>query len=425
MFILEKLSCWPFFDNFWVYKSLNLTFLLKVFCSRFCFAITAVALLLLPAVTTPATPSSMSTTTRVRSIQCGGKFDILSQDLRGLNILINPPFSQQRTDPLTGKADHIIIRIIDKLCATKSSELPTRAVVIVPALPGPGGDRFRQYAREKKLIEFLDFPPDSLRFQAPQSFAHEQPYFPGTYKSSVSVFLFMNNRSLLYDPIDWPRTRNSLRDWLSQHCPEGKIVSEADKKFGERVMSEAPPRQSAIVPQTCPVLTLMSALPQKQCQRSLRKQVGKRLKQVNAINSGYRQAATIGLFPHALANMVKEKYPTEGLSMMDNLSRMVIRACAARFQEYQRLTVISEAHRTAYGKPNVHKCLDPFHFLEVSPSSPRQRATCHCDIVKGVKRSQKQPGNGKRKKRKTKKGCNLPIGPGSEVQRWTGPQTHD
>lgn len=153
----------------------------------------------------------------------------------------------------------------------------------------------------------------------------------------------------------------------------------------------------------------MSALPQKQCQRSLRKQVGKRLKQVNAINSGYRQAATIGLFPHALANMVKEKYPTEGLSMMDNLR--VIRVCAARFQEYQRLTIISEAHRTAYGKPNLHKCLDPFHFLEVSPRSPRQRATCHCDIVKGVKRSQKQPGKGKRKKRKTtKKSCNLSIG---------------
>ena len=278
----------------------------------------------------------------------GGKFDILSQDLRGLNILINPPFSQQRIDPLTGKADHIIIRIIDKLCATKNSELPTRAVIIVPALPGPGGDRFRQYAREKKLIEFLDFPPDSLRFQAPQSFAHEQPYFPGAYKSSVSVFLFMNNRS--------------LRDWLLRHCPEGKIVSEADKKFGERLMSKAPLRQSIIVSQTCPVLTLMSALPQKQCQRSLRKQVGKRLKEVNAINNGYRQAATIGLFPHALSNMVKEKYPTENLSMMDNLSRMVIRVCAARFQEYQRLTIISEAHRTADGKPNVHNVSIPSIF---------------------------------------------------------------
>ena len=178
-------------------------------------------------------------------VDFGGKFDILSQDLKGLNLLINPPFSQQRTDPHTGKNDHIIIRIIDKLLATKTSELPTRAVLIIPALPGLGGDRFRQYARDKKLIEIMRFPPNSLRFQAPQSFMHEQPIIPGAYQNSVSVFLFLNSRSLLYDPVDWPHTRRVLTEWLGHHCPKGQVPSDAEKKFGERIMTKAPTRLAA------------------------------------------------------------------------------------------------------------------------------------------------------------------------------------
>jgi hypothetical protein len=295
----------------------------------------------------------------------GGRFDILSQELRGLNLLINPPFSQQRKDQQTGQSDHIMIRIIDRLCATKNSELPTRAVMIIPNLPGPGGDRFRQYAREKKLIEFLHFPPGSFHFQAPQSFMYEEPYFPGGYQRSVSVFLFMNNRSLLYDPIDWQETKKVLSAWLAQHCPTGEIVPEADKKFGERAMSKAPTRLPRNVQETCPLLTLMSPSPTRQCQRSLKKQVGKRLRIVNSINNGNRQAATVGLFPHALREMVKEKYPADFNVKMDHLSRTVIRACAARFREYQRLTVLYESFRTMQGRPNVHNCLDPFHYLDV------------------------------------------------------------
>jgi hypothetical protein len=284
-------------------------------------------------------------------------------------------------------------------------------VIIIPTLPGPDGDRFRQYARANKFIELLQFPPNSLHFQAPQSFVHEQPFFPGAFKNSASVFLYMNNRSLLYDPVDWPKTKQALSNWLSQYCPAGKLVPEVDEKFGERIMSKAPPRLGRSVQETCPTLTLMSAGPQKQCQQSLRKRVGKNLKQVNTINCGNRQAATIGLFPYALERMVKDKYPAEGSFKMDYLSRNVIRACAARFREYQRLTALSEALRTAHGKPNLHKCQDPFHFLDAPSSKSKLRATCHCDrLPKSKKRSQKRPSAGGKKKIK-KSSFSLTVGP--------------
>ena len=154
--------------------------------------------------------------------------------------------------------------------------------------------------------------PNSLGFQAP-SFKTEEPVIPGAYRNAVSVFLFMNNRSLLYDPVEWPRTRRTLSEWLAEHAQGGKICEAADKKFGERLVSIAPRRLATRKESKCPVLTLMSPLPQRQCQASLRKQVGQKRNEVNIINSGSRQATTIGLFPHALKHMVKLKYPLEGV----------------------------------------------------------------------------------------------------------------
>ncbi len=144
----------------------------------------------------------------------------------------------------------------------------------------------------------------------------------------------------------------------------------------------------------------MSPLPQRQCQASLRKQLGRKLKEVNIINNGNRQAATIGLFPHVLKHMVKLRHPLEAGEMIDKLSRAVVRACTARFQEYQRLIKNSEALRTGQGKPNHFKCVDPFHFLEVQANPRLPLATCHCHKTKCRKRKEKTKSDRPTRKRK-------------------------
>ena len=93
------------------------------------------------------------------------------------------------------------------------------------------------------------------------------------------------------------------------------------------------------------------------------------------INKGNRQAATIGLFPHALGIAVA----AAGFEM-DDLSRPVIRACANRFYEYLRLAREAEDLRTGAGKPNTKQCPDPFHHLNLNlPKQLSLRATCQCE----------------------------------------------
>ena len=154
---------------------------------------------------------------------------------------------------------------------------------------------------------------------------------------------------------------------MDRKCSERLFPSHSPRVYGENETG-----------MTAPLLSIMEHSPSKLCPKDLRKQIGdsKLVWTINKINKGNRQATTIGLFPHALRQLTV----ASGFDP-DDLSRSVIRACAARFREYLRLGQVPETCRVGAGKPNHHRCLDPFHYLDVIKGKLRSRVTCQCDII--------------------------------------------
>src|SRR5690242_3194961 len=116
------------------------------------------------------------------------------------------------------------------------------------------------------------------------------------------------------------------------------------------------------MPATVPILSLMSPDPLSPCIKNLRKVLrnGELVHLVKSTNNGNRQAATIGLFPHALRKEIEEA----GFEIDD---LMIIRLCASRFQKYLRLSRAADGYRRGMDKSNPYRCRDPdpFHCLEV------------------------------------------------------------
>ena len=70
----------------------------------------------------------------------------------------NPPASSWLKDGAT-----LARRIIDNLCKTKTSEKPTRAILILPELEDGKRLSPAEYARSKKLLEIIRFPKGTFR----------------------------------------------------------------------------------------------------------------------------------------------------------------------------------------------------------------------------------------------------------------------
>ena len=87
------------------------------------------------------------------------------------------------------------------------------------------------------------------------------------------------------------------------------------------------------------ILHLMDGNPLNADNHLLRKRIGDGdlLRLVTKINKGDKGAASLGLFPHALKKLVCDRHP-DGVDLLENLSRDIIRACADRFSQYQALS---------------------------------------------------------------------------------------
>ena len=156
----------------------------------------------------------------------GGRACPLEQNLEGLNLLFNPVFLWTQTTAC---------KIIDNLCKAKASERPTRAVLVLPELSMDGKDvNLAEYARSKNLLEILRFPRGTFRFERPTGYAQEEADLMSPFQGEVSLFLFLNTKSLLFDPIHWVDLERTLLEWSSVHCPQGEIPLITRQKFQER-----------------------------------------------------------------------------------------------------------------------------------------------------------------------------------------------
>ena len=335
-------------------------------------------------------------------IWVGGKAFPLEQPLEGLNMLFNPPASTWLNNGTLA-----VYRFIDKLCETRNSEKPTRALLILPELMKDGKSTdHAEYARSKKFLEILKFPSGTFRFEDPSGYSLDTPRLMAPFQGQVSIFLFLNSRSLLFDPLDWQDFECTLNDWTSTNCLAGEIPQRTRQKFSERQQKTHPPRRYLRDEKKVKVIGLMKCCP-KADSTLLRKQVhnGPLLKLITKVNTGDKGAATLGLFPHALKKLVCDKYP-EGAELLEELSRDIIGTCARRFWQYQTLSAQAEKYRQGDDKQNRYNCFDPFHFLEpVADQKMALRSTCICDLrarKKRKSRNDKKQGGGRKKQGKKK-----------------------
>ena len=192
----------------------------------------------------------------------GGRAYPLEQSPEGLSLLFNPPAFLCTQGASTAR------RLIDNLCKVKASEKPTRAVLVLPELPLDGKDmNLADYARSKNFLEILRFPRGTFRFEIPTGFSQEEPDLMSPFQGEVTIFLFLNTKSLLFDPIDWGDLERALLEWNSVYCPQGAIPQSTRQKFPN------PPREHGTEKKRVNVLSLMSSHGLKADTSLLRKQV--------------------------------------------------------------------------------------------------------------------------------------------------------
>jgi len=157
----------------------------------------------------------------------------------------------------------------------------------------------RTTSSQKKLIELMKIPARQLQVPSPTAFGKDNLELMAS-PCEISIFLFLNDRSLLFDPVDWGRTKDRLLKWAESRCPTATTSSILDLKFAERILPSHTSRVNGkFTPARSHLLTIMEAEPGQLCYKDLRAKVknGEIIQLIKKINKGNKQAATIGLFP--------------------------------------------------------------------------------------------------------------------------------
>ena len=114
---------------------------------------------------------------------------------------MNPPFTAKVGEP--GSKIHMITFLLRKwavLC--KSSELPTRAILLIPETTDGDGDQFIKEAKALNGICFFSIANDVCKFISPSWFRKRFSGNPGAYRGKVHFVLFQNEIASKLDFID-------------------------------------------------------------------------------------------------------------------------------------------------------------------------------------------------------------------------------
>jgi hypothetical protein len=267
---------------------------------------------------------------------------------------------------------------------TIDSESPTRILLLAPSLLGQKSVELSRMAKSRKLLELVtcEIP---TQYVLPENAKCQSQPLPD--RISLGIYLYVNGRSLLYDPIDFQCLSSELQNWITRCGNKGSIPKSTTLKFLERKVparnqAEARPFRNAVNPFLGHRLNIAS----------LKRIVGPELaKQISKINQSSPLASSLGLFPSALTDLIRQKFPDSWQEWMDKLSHRVIKAGLTQFERYQRESKALDRLREGNGKSNLRKCQDPFHFLDRSEVKPGLAAqTCICDLLERKRDSRKR-----------------------------------
>ena len=160
----------------------------------------------------------------------GGKHDFFEQKLEGKNCYINPPFNTFMGN------QNLIEKVIQKMADTLRSNLPTRAILLLPIFEGKVGHLYEEQARNSRFMEICNFSRGSFSFVAPEHYHVHNNFQPGYFAEKVGLYLCANKASLQRDPINWETLKSDLLQWAQQNTRYPITLSTlTDQKFSQRI----------------------------------------------------------------------------------------------------------------------------------------------------------------------------------------------
>jgi hypothetical protein len=161
----------------------------------------------------------------------GAKHDFFKQDLSGKNIYVNPPFNTFED------RQNLIEKVISKISDSLRSNLPTRAVLLIPIFEGKIGQLYETQARKSRFLEIATFPKGSFSFVAPEHYHINNNFQPGHFAQKIGLYLCANKASLQIDPINWAAVTYDLTLWSHTNTKSKPIFNDlTSKKFEQRVL---------------------------------------------------------------------------------------------------------------------------------------------------------------------------------------------
>ena len=161
----------------------------------------------------------------------GAKHDFFKQDLSGKNTYINPPFN-------TFEDKHNLIeKVISKISESLQSNLPTRAILLIPIFEGEIGQLYETLARKSRFLEIVTFPKGSFSFVAPEHYHIHNNFQPGHFAQKIGLYLCAKKASLQIDPINWDALTHDLTRWSHTNTRfKPAFNTLTSKKFEQRII---------------------------------------------------------------------------------------------------------------------------------------------------------------------------------------------
>ena len=287
-----------------------------------------------------------------------------------------------------GEQKSTLKSVISQLRLSMKSEAPTRGVLILP-------DREKstdiECAKRMGSGNCVNANSTLFRRPSPQSGATEPRVFP----RKLSIFLFSNQISWIYDPVKWADYTKAIESWGRDHAQgQVQIPMETVRKFQEVKMPDIKARLPAKLAGTRQYpgpIVLLDGLPYHHEYNFLIYKGWDPIlaKKLIKINAGNKVAASIGLFHKPLQDEIKSADPQEFQNNLDRLSRTALLLSFQRYRKYQALRKYSQERKRTL-ETNIFKCNDPFHHLPRVTVRGIESATCLCKHLKKGKRTHTQ-----------------------------------
>ena len=238
------------------------------------------------------------------------------------------------------------------------SSSPSRAVIVLPKT-----QLNKLQAKQAHLLEIAQIAPN-VAYLLVEGDREERKLCP----FGVSIYLFANQVSWLYDPVDWTEYCKEITAWgIKRAHGSVTIPPETANKFRERLMPEEKartPRFLAGYKITPGPITLLDESVAKDEHNFLiyKGWEPSLVSRLTKINKGSKVAASIGLFHKPMRDEIRAADPSQYEANLDRVAKTMLQLNFNRYRTYQVMRKrMQDREKTLH---NSYGCNDPFHHLE-------------------------------------------------------------